>query len=441
VSPKTVLTHRIGPTGRARQRTPAFQRHRFPLYNLPVRVLLLNLYFPPDTSATAKMAQTVVAALAENHDVIVLCGRPSYDPTGRRPWRLFQSEQSGRARILRVGSSDYPRTQMKKRVFNYLSYVFLAVPRALLLPCDIVLAMTDPPFEGIVGAFVALLKGKPYVYNIRDLYPDMAVGGSIVKPGLFARVWEKLHRWALLRATRVVALGEDMRNRILAKGVDPSTIVVVRDGAEITAGNGSTPAPDPGVIGAIRGNFRFVLLHAGNLGFYGAWDTLLTGAAALAADGIGLVFVGDGAQRDRLEDAAAHLPNVLFLPFFPANRISSVLAAADAHIITVKRGLEGVVVPSKMYGILAAGKPIVAVAPRECDVASIGEAKGFSISADPDDPAQFAQLVRQLSQNPAQLEKMARAALAAAPEYERSAELRKLVNILEEASASGTPQK
>ena len=87
-----------------------------------------------------------------------------------------------------------------------------------------------------------------------------------------------------------------------------------------------------------------------------------------------------------------------------------------------------------MYGILAAGKPIVAVAPRECDVVSLGEANGFSISADPDDPALFAQLVRALSQNPSQLNDMAKAALAAAPEYERSSELAKLVRIIEEAA-------
>ena len=153
------------------------------------------------------MAQTAVNALAENHDVTVVCGRPSYDPSERRPWRLYQAERTGRVCILRVGSSDYPRVEMKKRIWNYLSYVFLSVPRALFLPCDVVLAMTDPPFEGIVGALVALLKRKPYVYNIRDMYPDMAVGGSIVPPGAFARIWEGLHRWALRRATRVIVLG------------------------------------------------------------------------------------------------------------------------------------------------------------------------------------------------------------------------------------------
>jgi colanic acid biosynthesis glycosyl transferase WcaI len=400
-----------------------------------VRVLLLNLYYPPDSSATAKMAETVVEALAANHHVTILCGRPSYDPTERRSWRLAQTENIGRVRIIRVGSTDYPRAQMKKRVLNYLTYVFLAVPQALFLNCDVLLAMTDPPFEGIVGASVALLKGKPYIYNIRDMYPDMAVGGSIVKPGVLSRLWEKLHRWALRRATRVVVLGEDMRNRILAKSVDPARVVVVRDGTELPSSSASS-ALDATVIQAIRGNFRFVLLHAGNLGFYGAWDTLLAAAEQLNKNGVGLVFVGDGAERERLQAAATTIPNVRFLPFFPGSKIPSVLAAADAHIITVKRGLEGVVVPSKMYGILAAGKPILALAPRECDVVSIGEAKGFSVSADPGDPAEFARAVQQLVRDPERVRRMGQAAFAAAPEYQRSRELGKLVKLIEEVHES-----
>ena len=397
-----------------------------------VRVLLLNLYFPPDTSATAKMAQTVVDALSAKHQVTVLCGRPSYDPSERRSWKIWQTEQLGNIQIVRVGSTDFPRFNMKKRVLNYLSYVFLAVPRALLLPCDVILAMTDPPFEGIVGAFIALLKRKPYVYNIRDMYPDMAVGGSIVKPGLLARIWERLHRWALRRATKVIVLGEDMRQRIISKRVAPQRVLIVRDGAELAPSN--PPPPDSEVIRAIRGEFRFVLLHAGNLGFYGAWDTLLEGARQLSNENIGLVFVGDGAQRERLQLAAKDIPNVRFLPFFPGNKIPSVLAAADAHLITVKHGLEGVVVPSKMYGVLAAGKPIIAVAPASCDVVSLGLQRGFSLFADPDHPAQFAACVRDIFAQPEKLRIMEKAALQAAPLYERQNELRKLVSIIEAAA-------
>jgi colanic acid biosynthesis glycosyl transferase WcaI len=400
-----------------------------------VRILLLNLYFPPDTSATAKMARGVVEALSVSHSVTVLCGRPSYDPTERRPWRPYQTEITGQVRIIRSGSTDFPRFNMKKRVLNYLSYAALAIPRALFVPCDVVVAMTDPPFQGIVGAVVAMMKAKPYVYNIRDLYPDMAVGGSIVEPGMLAKIWEKLHRWALRRAARVIVLGEDMRTRIIAKRVQPRRVLVVRDGAEVLPPNTPFPAPDPEVVRAIRGDFSFVLVHAGNLGFYGAWNTLVTAARNLANEGVGLVFVGDGAQRSQVEAAAAGSGNIRILDFFPAGKIPSVLAAADAHVIIIKRGLEGVVVPSKMYGILAAGKPIVAVAPKETDAVSLGIQRGFAVAADPDRPAEVVCAVRALASDPRKLKTMGEAALAAAPDYDRVKEMQKFVEIIEHLAA------
>jgi len=397
-----------------------------------VRILLLNLYYPPDTSATAKMAHSVVEALSPSHSLTVLCGRPSYDPTERRPWRPYQTEAAGPARIIRAGSTDFTRFNMKKRVLNYLSYVVLAIPRALFVPCDAVVAMTDPPFQGIVGAIVALLKRKPYVYNIRDLYPDMAVGGSIVQPGALAKVWEKLHRWALRHASHVIVLGEDTRARIIAKGVEPARVVIARDGAAIPPPGTLLPAPDPGVVRSIRGSFSFVLVHAGNLGFYGAWNTLVTAARHLANEGVGLVFVGDGAQRSQIEAVAAGSSNIRFLEFFPANKIPSVLAAADAHVVTVKRGLEGIVVPSKMYGILAAGKPILAVAPKETDAVSLGVHRGFAVAADPDRPAEVVNAVRALASDPKKLKAMGEAARAAAPDYDRVGELQKFVKIIDQ---------
>ena len=397
-----------------------------------MKILVLNLYYPPDTSATAKMAAAFLAPLAAKHEVTLICGRPSYDPTERRAWRLWQTERLG-ITVVRVGSTDYPRTQMARRVLNYLSYVALSVPRALFVRCDVVLAMTDPPFEGIVGAVVAMLKRKPFVYNICDLYPDMALGGSIVSPGLLARVWERLHRWALRRATRVIVLGDDMKARIIGKGVTPERVAIVRYGIEIDAASSAPPELDTEVISAIRFDFRFVLLHAGNLGFYGAWETLLAGARELEADGVGLVFVGDGAQRARLEVAAARSTNVRFLPFFPPSKIASVLAAGDAHVITIKRGLEGVVVPSKMYGILAAGRPIVALAPLQTDAASLGAREGFGVAADPDNPAELVAIVRALLGDPARLAEMGLAARTAASRYARANETLKFQCILEEA--------
>ena len=396
-----------------------------------MKILLLNLYYPPDTSATAKIAQTVVDAICVHHHVAVLCGRPSYDPTERRPWRPFQAENAGLVRIIRAGSTAFPRFNMKKRLMNYLSYVCLAVPRALFLDCDIVLTMTDPPFQGIVGAFVAMVKGKPYAYNIRDLYPDMAVGGDIMQRGLLTRLWERMHRWALRRGKCVIVLGEDMRARIIAKGVEPSRVVVIRDGAELPRHTGPLPSTDPEVVRAVRGSFSFVLLHAGNLGFYGAWNTLITAARKLANDGVGMVFVGGGALRAQLEISAAGAENIRFLDYFPSNKIPSVLAAADAHIVTIRRGLEGVVVPSKMYGILAAGKPIVAVAPKETDVVSLGTKLGFAVGADPDKPAELVNVIRALMADITKLTAMGEAARNAAPSFDRTGELQKYLAVFE----------
>jgi len=399
-----------------------------------MRILVLNLYYPPDTSATAKMTAAFLEPLAAKHEVTLICGRPSYDPTERRAWRLWQTERLRDVTVVRVGSTDYPRTQMARRVLNYLSYVALSVPRAIFVQCDVVLAMTDPPFEGIVAAFVAMLKRKPFVYNIRDLYPDMALGGSIVAPGRLARVWEMLHRWALRRATRLIVLGEDMKARIVAKGVPAERVAIVRDGVEIAAVSSAAPELDSDVTSAIRSGFRFVLLHAGNLGFYGAWQTLLAAAHELEVDGVGLVFVGDGAQRATLEAAAARSTNVRFLPFFPSSKIASVLAAGDAHVITIKRGLEGVVVPSKMYGILAAGRPIVALASQQTDAASLGAREGFGVAADPDNPAELVAIVRALLGDPARLATMGTAARTAASRYVRANETVKFQQILEEAA-------
>jgi len=399
-----------------------------------MKILVLNLYYPPDTSATAKIAAAFLEPLAAKHEVTLICGRPSYDPTEKRPWRLWQSERLRGVTVIRVGSTDYPRTQMTRRVLNYLTYVALSIPRALFVRSDLILAMTDPPFEGIVGAFVAMLKAQPFVYNIRDLYPEMALGGSLVEPGLLARVWEMLHRWALRRATRVIVLGEDMRARIISKGVPSERVAIVRDGTELAPASSSPPKLDAEVIRTIRSNFRFVLLHAGNLGFYGAWETLLAAARELAEDGVSLVFVGDGAQRSRLEAAAEGSTNVRFLPFFPAHQLASVLSAADAHVVTIKRGLEGVVVPSKLYGVLAAGRPIVAVAPLQTDAASLAARDGFGVSADPDNPAELVAIVRTLLGDPRRLAAMGSAAQLAAARYARPKETLKFMEVLEDAN-------
>jgi glycosyltransferase involved in cell wall biosynthesis len=394
-----------------------------------VYILLLNQYFPPDTSATAKRAALVAETLAEKHQVTVIAGRPSYDPTERHPPYLLRREVRGNLIIERVGSTVYPRFEMRRRATNYLTYLALAVPRALSIRSDVVLAMTDPPIQGIAGALVARLSSRPFVYNIRDLYPDMAVGGSIVRQGSFTQSWEAMHRWALRHAARVIVLGEDMRDRIVAKGVDPARVVISRDGIEIPE---SPPSPENSVAREIRGNFRFVLVHAGNLGFYGAWETLIAAVRMLESEGVGLVFIGEGAMKSQIEAKAAGCTAIRFLPFRPASEIPLVLSSGDMHVVTVKRGLEGVVVPSKLYPTLAAGRPVLGIAPDESDVARIIRRSGSGIAANPDDPNSIAEGIRGVLHDAEQLENMGRRAREISFSYDRVTQLKIFTETIEE---------
>src|SRR5271163_135107 len=396
-----------------------------------MHILLFKEYYPPDTSATAKMAALVAETLAKKHQVTVLAGRPSYDPDEFYPFELLRTDKRNNVTVERVGSTAFPRHKMKRRVSNYLSYLALAVPRALAIRADVVLAMTDPPVAGIAGAFVARRSGRPFVYNIRDMYPDMAVGGDIVRRNSLVDRWEQMHRRALRQAARVIVLGNDMRDRILAKGASPERVVIVRDGSSPT---GPLPDRTHPAVQEVRSGFPFVVLHAGNLGFYGAWSTLLKAADILRNESTGLVFVGDGANRAAMQSTVNGSPNVRFLPFRPADQIPHVMTAGDLHIITVKRGLEGVVVPSKLYSILSAGRPVLVVAPPECDAARIVRESGCGIVADPDDPNAVAAAIRELRDDPAHLAEMGRRARETADKYARVNELEKFAFIIEEAA-------
>lgn len=396
-----------------------------------MHVLLLNEYYPPDTSATAKMAAMVAEAIAQHHDVTVVAGRPSYDPEQHYPFAWVRKTIRNGVTVECVGSTDFSRHKMKRRVANYLSYLALGVPHALSMRTDLVLAMTDPPVAGIAGALVAGLQNRPFVYNIRDMYPDMALGGDIVNASPWVRRWEDMHRWALRSAARVVVLGEDMRTRIIAKGVDPARVVVVRDG---TGAAGPPPQSGDPVTQEIRCGFKFTLVHAGNLGFYGAWSTLVKAAELLRNESTGLVFVGDGATRARIEESAKGIDNVRFLPFRPFSQVPNVMAAGDLQVITVKPGLEGVVVPSKLYSILAAGRPVLVISTPETDAAQIVRESGCGLTAHPDDPQGVADAVRSVRNDPARLELMGQRAREWSTRYDKVKELARFVEVIEDAA-------
>ena len=199
-----------------------------------MHALILNIYYyPPDVAATSRIIRDLADFIAEKHDVTVLAGRPSYNPEEYHPYYLFRRQRQGKTNVERVGSTAFHRRRMGGRATNFLLYLAFAFLRALFMrpKPDAIIAMTDPPVVNILAAVVSAMRRVPYVYNIRDLHPDGAIAAGMMKSGLVTKVWDRLHRWAMLRADLVIVLGEDMKQRVLDKGVDPGRVEIVRDGA------------------------------------------------------------------------------------------------------------------------------------------------------------------------------------------------------------------
>jgi glycosyltransferase involved in cell wall biosynthesis len=293
--------------------------------------------------------------------------------------------------------------------------------------------MTDPPIVGIAGRLISLLRRKPFLYYIQDLHPDMAMASGLVGTGFLVRIWENLHRWALRGASLVAVLGEDMRERVIAKGVDPRSVEVVPHGAPK---QDNLASPDHPVTQEIRCGFPFVVLHAGNLGFYGAWGSLIEAARILDEEEVGFIFVGDGAAKPLIETLASSCHNVRFLPFRPAGEVCYVLAAADIHVITIRKGLDGMVVPSKLYPILRAGRPVLAVTPEGSHVSRIVARSGCGIVADPEDPSSVAASIRDVLRDRSYREQMGQCARAVAREYDRGEQLKHFVQLIKKTIGS-----
>lgn len=388
-----------------------------------MKVRIVNQYFPPDRSATAPVFADFAAALRNSgNSVAVVAGRPSYDPAERRSWRFLRRERDPDRDIVieRVGSTAFDRNRPGARPANYLSFLVLAALRGLAghRP-DVIVAGSDPPLA--VWAALAGAKGSPVVYSLQDLHPDMAVAAGMMKAGGVARAWDRLHTAAMRRCAVVVCLGETMADRVRAKGIPAASIVVIPGGANVDVGTA-----DKEVVATLRAGSAFVAVHAGNIGGAGAWTTLIEANRMLHVDQTSqtdragqraeILFVGDGGEASIVRDGGVRV-----VPFRPVQEIPSVMDAGDLQIVTQRRGMEGLVVPSKLYSILSHGRPVLAVVPATSEAARIVRDHQCGLVADPDSPAEVAQAIAWARDHPAELSKMADRSRETAKHYDRTA--------------------
>jgi glycosyltransferase involved in cell wall biosynthesis len=406
-----------------------------------MRVIFVNRFFFPDHSATSQMLTDLVADLGQSHmDVAVITSRQRIDDPGAG---LPARDRVAGADVHRVWSSTFGRRSLVGRALDYLTF-YLGAGWRLMGLCvrdDVVVAKTDPPLISVVAGLVVRLRGARQVNWLQDLFPEIAevlgVGGV---SGWRARVLARWRDASLRLAHTNVVLGERMAARVKARGIDDTRIRVIHNWCD-----GELVHPLPRAHHPLRREWgiaeRFVAAYSGNMGYAHDFDTLLDAIEALRhRDDIRFLFVGGGVRRVWLESEVARrrLGNVLFRPYQPPERLNLSLTAADVHLISLLPRLEGLMVPSKLYGIAAAGRPALFVGDRDGEVASLIAEHRCGISVASGDCASLVTGLESLAADPdlcARLGTAARAAFEA--RFERRHATAAWRSVLERALAGG----
>ncbi|MFO0807419.1 MAG: glycosyltransferase family 4 protein [Gemmataceae bacterium] len=331
-----------------------------------MKLLFLNRSYWPDVEATGQLLTELCGDLARKHEVAVIAGRPNFVTGPLTPRELHNGVD-----VTRVGNRRFSKKSFLGRVVGLVTYL---IPATLAALCarrpDVVVVETDPPVLGVVGLILKWWHRAALVYYLQDLYPEVGLATGKLRPGPITWFLRAATQVGLKAADRIVVLGEDMRDRVLDRGIPRHKIAIVPNWADAKAIRPLATTPLRREWGL---NGRFVVMYSGNLGLSQSLDNVLDAANSLRADPVEFVFVGEGAAKTGLQQrvGAEGLTNVRFKPYQPKERLGESLAVADLHLITLQSGLAGTIVPSKLYGILAAGRPYIAAVEPSSEVARV----------------------------------------------------------------------
>jgi colanic acid biosynthesis glycosyl transferase WcaI len=283
--------------------------------------------------------------------------------------------------------------------------------------------LTDPPIIGLVAWAAARRTGARFVFLCQDIFPEVANLLEDFRSERINGVLERVNRFLVRRADRVIALGETMKRRLVeGKGALPEKVAVIHNWADSSL---LSPGPKDNPFSREHGlHDRFVVLHAGNIGLSQNLDSGLDVAAKL--EDVTFMFIGDGVRKQPLEEEARRrgLANVLFLPYQPRERMPETYATADVFLVSLKKGLAGYIVPSKLYGILAAGRPYVAAVDDDSEVAAITREHQCGILVAPGDVGGMTHEIARLHSDRDLARRLGKNARIASAHFERRTQVR-----------------
>lgn len=339
-----------------------------------MRIILLNQYYAPDEAATAQLLSDLGSELVRSGcDVDVVTGNRGYeDPSRRHPAR----ERIDGVEIRRVRTTGFGRRSGLGRAIDYATFVVGAVWRLLTMRRpDVIVALTTPPLVGLIGVVVGKLRSSRVILWSMDVYPDVAYElGTIRERSIAGRVVRRLAELTHSMPDTVVALGEAMRQRLLDRMAERVEVIHNWSDGEVIE-----PRPIAGHPLREEWGWRdeFVLMYSGNMGLAHEFDTVLE-AARQGLEGAKLAFVGNGPRREEIVKVALELgagsaarPTIEIRPYMPRELLPLSLTAPDVHLVTLRESMPGLLVPSKIYGILAAGRPSIYVGPPRGEIYEI----------------------------------------------------------------------
>jgi len=398
-----------------------------------VKIVFANRFFQPDLAPTGRLAADVAFDLAAaGNEVHAVTSRLAYE--GGREYAAGETARG--VRIHRVWTTRFGRGFLPGRALDYATF-YLSATWALwrlLRAGDVVVAMTDPPLLSVCGAIAARIRGAQLVNWLQDVFPEAATrSGLRLFSGVlggFVRTWRN---WSLRRALVNVVLGERMASEAAQHALG-SRMVVIPNWAD-----GGALRPMPPEASTLRREWglsgKFVVGYSGNLGRVHDCETLLAAARMLAdAPDVVFSFTGGGFHFARVR--AAGLSNVVTHDYVPEAQLGDALAACDVHLVTLLPALEGLVVPSKFYGIAAAGRPVIFVGDPEGEIARPVTGHDCGVVIPSGDGAALAAVIRKLRDSPGEVRAMgARARAAFEREWDKPVALARWRALLAEAAA------
>jgi len=368
-----------------------------------MNILFINQYYYPDPAATAQILTELCTDLSRWFNVTVVTGFPSYHEDVRYSRKgLIKRECIKGVKVIRSYNTSFSRKHMIGRYINY--FTFFLFSWFTILFCtgkqDIIVTLTDPPVISLIGYIMSKIKKSLFVYVIQDIFPDIFLVLGRLNNKFIIWMLDKLNRFLLKRADRIVAIGDTMCGELIKKGTPVHKLVVIENWVDT-----GLIFPESKVNEFSRKYDlwdKFIVMYSGNIGANQKLEVLIEAAGILKNNGkIVFAIVGEGINRENLVKKASELelPNVRFIPYQNRENLRYSLSSADVSVICQRKGLSGYVVPSKIYGILASGRAVLAAIEDESEVANIVRERNCGLVVEPENPEKMAEAIEYFYKN------------------------------------------